>query len=241
MMAARTCAVAFGNTIRQDELRMFIVLAPGMQPVLFHAVPADPEGSSWRAGTDQYHDSDELLKAIVQLREKEVTEHGLTVNSRDGQHRICTTRSYKDSDLVGQATCQIFSTLGLLRDFLNQGGNAALMDGPLICVDGLQTTAENGIDPGPPVAVYCALVGSMNLLQDYRQAGHKFPNCVIVCDPGRGANDGFLSVRVRTHNSCGIASGKELVADFGPAWEQNVPMQNEQCKRFRGSMDIFFG
>jgi hypothetical protein len=184
------CAAAgkSGQLIRQDDLGWFVVAAPDEQPVLFReAVPCPT--SAWRAGIDQFHDPAQLEKAIVKLREKELDDMGLEVRDHQGSPFLVTTRALKEHDILGVATALLFSSPGLARDFMNQGGNAALMDGPLVRVTPLRTAGVDGLDFGPAETVYSVLVGAMALLGDYRDApGMKVP--IIAGRPVEAASTG---------------------------------------------------
>ena len=114
-------------------------------------------------------------------------------------------------------------------------GNAALMDGPLVHVSGLLSQTED------PKSVYCVPVGAFNLLNDFRQVKQKVANVRLECAPHKGPNDGFLQVRVSTHNGCGIGAGSTLVADFGPRFEKSIPVMTSPCKKLRGALDMLWG
>jgi len=217
---------------------MIVVTGPEDQPVFFREVTPNP-ASGWRAGMDQFHPPEELAPAIIQLREKELAQYQLKVDYKDGQRRLITSKALKEHDVVGLATALNFSTPGLVRDFMNQGGNAVLMDGPVVHAKSLRAS-ENGVEL-PHQSVYCVLVGAMNLLVDFREAGLKVPNCYIECRPECGASDGFLQVRIHTHNGCGVSAGSILVAKFGETYERSAPVMSPPCKKFRGSLDLVFG
>ena len=47
-------------------------------------------------------------------------------------------KALKEETIIGPASCVIFSSRKLATNFLNQGGNAALMDAPIIEVQDVQ-------------------------------------------------------------------------------------------------------
>ena len=133
------------------------------------------------------------------------------------------------------ATCLCFSDSTGLAEFLNAGGNAALLDGPLVRVGNLQMPG----DPDARMSVCAVFVGLARLLRDFRGV-RKHPNVILRANPNIGPNDGFLEVIVRTHNGCGIAAGSEIVADLGENYVPASVPATSAAKRFKGSLDIFF-
>jgi hypothetical protein len=110
------------------------------------------------------------------------------------------------------------------------------MDGPLLKVEGILSHGLTGHK-----SIYAVPVGAFNLLSDYRQAKQKVPNCKIECLPQRGPNDGFLQVRILTHNGCGVSASSCLVLDCGDGYEKSIPVMSSPCKKFRGALDVLFG
>ena len=108
-----------------------------------------------------------------------------------------------------------------------------LLDGPLLRVTNLFTP-----DSDVKMSVHCVLVGLGRLMRDYRGV-RKHPNVVFRVHAEKGPNDGFVEVVVRTHNACGIASGSELVADFGEHYVPPSVPQTENAKRFKGALDVW--
>ena len=133
------------------------------------------------------------------------------------------------------ATCLCFSDNAGVAEFLNSGGNSALLDGPLLQVGGLHVPG----DEGGRMSVCAVLVGLARLLRDYRGV-RKHPNVLVRVHPEVGPNDGFVKIMVRTHNGCGIAAGSEIVADFGEGYVPSTVPVTPAAKRFRGALDLFF-
>jgi hypothetical protein len=104
---------------------VFPVQAPESQPVFFDDVEAEAK-SMWRGGMDQFHDPDDFANVVVRLREKEVEDFKLAVEVRNGIRCLVTTRALKEFDVVGVAPAMLFSTPGLMRDFMNCGGNVPM-------------------------------------------------------------------------------------------------------------------
>ena len=50
---------------------------------------------------------------------------------------LCTRTGRREGDFLFAVKCLYFSTAGCAADFLNYGGNAALLDGPTFDVEGL--------------------------------------------------------------------------------------------------------
>jgi hypothetical protein len=230
--------------VRSEDLNVVKIEARPCQSPRFDEVQADPLVSFWRAGIDRTFEGDaiELERAVVNLCDRELTDLRLAVRDQQGAKLLVTTRALKEGDVIGKASAMLYSTKGLMRDFLNQGGNAALMDAPLLEAAGVEV-GEGLSEPGeaaPTKKVFGILVGAMRLLTDYRHAKLKFPNVELVCCPDAGPNDGFFELKVKTHNSCGLSAGAALVGEFGLGWCLLEPSLTETAKRLRGSLDVLW-
>ena len=236
---------------RQHEKRVYPtdmsvvhVSAPALQPVLFHGVSPDATLSSWRAGLDTLPATSFLETAVPTLVNQDLEENKLMLQSLSSVCRgpsqlrmaLCARTGRREGDVVFVVKCLLFSTAGCCADFLNTGGNAALLDGPTIEVEGLL----HGSEAKTQTSVFAVPVGAATLLRDHRGIRH-YPNVAIEVHPEVGPNDGFLVCRVHTHNGCGITGGSELLADFG---ERYVPGSSQghgaSAKRFRGALDALF-
>ena len=102
----------------------------------------------------------------------------------------------REGDLLCTIKSLLFSSAECATAFLNAGGNAALNEGPVFRVAGLEK------DDGSLSSIFALPVGVGCLLRDYRGI-RSVANVSIVAKPEMGSNDGFLEVRVCTHNGCG--------------------------------------
>lgn len=152
---------------------------------------------------------------------------------------LLTTRARGENDILCKIGCLFFDSEAGVRGFLNTGGNAALLDGPLIQVRGLRRPGSDGLAPAPgdTMSVFCIMVGAARLVTDFRTAGRHHPNVRIRVQPGLGPNDGFLELIARTHNGQGIAAGREVLLDFGARYTPTIAPDGGPIKRFRGALD----
>jgi hypothetical protein len=222
----------------EDVLTVPIMASPDQSPTFFE-VQADPAASSWRAGIDHSCEEIDLSKEVMELCTKEFESMELAVRDRHGCKQLVATKALKEGQRVGKVSSLLFSTKGVMRDFLNTGGNVALMGAPLLEAGNLETSdLLEGVKLN---SVHAVLVGAARLLTDHRHAKVKFPNVEIICCPELGPNDGFIQFRVKTHNQCGILADKALVVDFGPGWQLSTAGTSDAAKRFKGSLDSFWG
>ena len=225
--------------LRSVDVLTVPIMAPPNQSTHFFEVQADPAVSFWRAGIDLSCDDVDLEKAVVELCTKELDNMDLAVRDRHGCKQLVTTKALKEGQRVGNVTSLLFSTKVMLRDFLNKGGNVALADAPLLEIGNLETS--DMLEGVQMKSVYSVPVGAGRLLTDYRHAKVKFPNVELFCCPELGPNDGFIQMRVKTHNQCGISADKALVLDFGAGWQLSTVGTSDAAKRFKGSLDCFWG
>jgi hypothetical protein len=124
-------------------------------------------------------------------------------------------------------------------EFLNVSGNAALLDGPIFRIEGLLTE-----DSGDSRDVFAIPTGIGRLLVDYRKSGVRgVANVAIVVSPEAGLNDGLLSLRVRTHNQCGVSARGALTCDFGEGWSKESAAAHvaaSPSKKLKGALDACF-
>ena len=100
----------------------------------------------------------------------------------DGAH------SFEGGDVILPALCLSFSSPEGVREFLNQGGNGALVEGPLLKVKKIRQV------DGAVGAIYSVLLGAARLLRDFREqvaepkvAKFRRPNACFRVRPERGA------------------------------------------------------
>ena len=170
--------------------------------------------------------------------EKEQRDFSVVPAEKEGRRVLKTEKALKHGQIIGAASCLIFSTKALARDFLNQGGNAALMDAPIIEVQNIEASSLDGEHTGPR-SLFCVQTGISQLIGHYKHCGAKVPNVEFFCTPSKGPNDGFLSIRVSTHNYCGVATQTVLTADFGDAYHPSPHTGSKAVRNFRGVMDLF--
>ena len=160
----------------------------------------------------------------------ELDTYKLTVKKTASGRALATTRSILENELIGVATCKIFSSAEAVQGFLNKEGYAALHDGVKVKVVGLAGP------PGAKTEVYAVLVGAMRLLTDYRNV-RKFPNCELRARPACGPNDGFLELIARTHNGCGIGALSDLTPDLGEDYVKGAVPGTTPAKKIKGALD----
>jgi hypothetical protein len=229
--------------VRAEDIRSLLIMASPEQSTRFFEVQPDTADSSWRAGINLSCEDIDLQQAIVDLCSKELDTMDLAVRDQYGCKVLVTTKALKEGQRIGNISSLLFSTKPLMRDFLNKGGNQALMDAPLLEVRNLETS--DPLDEAPDVlrrtSVFSIPVGVARLLVDHRHAKLKFPNVELYCSPDAGPNDGFIQARVKTHNLCGISAGKPLALDFGEDWQLCIAGTSDAAKRFKGTLDCFWG
>ncbi len=212
----------------------FVVLpAPESQTVLFEQVAL---GATWRSGFDQYPTPDFLERAVPRLLQEELDSTILAITESDGNRRLVTTKAAKEGDTLVVATSLLFSAPSGVTEFLNCGGNGALLEGPMFHVTGVLQHEAAG---SRTKSVYAILVGVSRLVADFRGL-RKHPNVAFQAHPDAGANDGFLKLVVRTHNGCGIAAGSLVTADFGESFTIAGAGASVAAKRFKGVLDDVF-
>ena len=99
--------------------------------------------------------------------------------------RLTTSKGLREEDTVCPIRCLIFSTPTAVSEFLNQGGNAALLNGPFVQIGVLKNKGEG------KATYYAIPVGVGRLLTDYR-GSRKHANVVLQAHPHAGPNDGLL-------------------------------------------------
>jgi hypothetical protein len=196
-----------------------------------------PTGANWRSGVDLCPNTEFLEKAVPKLLAGELDKFGLSVVDDKGSKRLVANRAFREEDCIGVYTALLFTSGAAVASFMNAGGNAALLDAPLLKVTGLLPT--DATPTGVRESVFAVPTGVGRLLCDYRGV-RKFPNVRLSVAPGEGPHDGFLRITVRTHNSCGIAAGAVLCCDFGERCRTASSGEIQPAKRFRGALQVFF-
>lgn len=88
----------------------------------------------------------------------------------------------REEEVIGNLSALLFTSSAGVTEFLNTGGNAALLEGPLFKVGGL-AAAEDG---EPATAVFAVPTGVGRLLADYRGV-RGFANVIITVHPEQGS------------------------------------------------------
>ena len=144
-----------------------------------------------------------------------------------------------DEDVVGYLSCLYFSSSRAVLEFLNVSGNAALLDGPIFRIEGMLT--EDGSESQD---IFAIPTGCGRLLSDYRKSGPRaFANAAISVLPEAGLNDGLLSLRIRTHNQCGVSARAPITCDFGEGWSKDSAaayVAASPSKQLKGALDACF-
>ena len=225
---------------RADDLTFLQVAAPPVQEqtTCFQEVLVE-KTSAWRGGFDEFPASDALDMGVKALLQQELEAFGLALRRHDGdgaQGRpiLMTEKARGEGDILCPVSCLLFSGPAGVHECLRTAGNAALMDGPLIRVTGLRCPGGHVGGGSEVMDAYGIPVGAARLASHYEDAGRSHANARIQVRPSRGANDGFLELTVRTHNGHGIAAGREIVLDLGPARARGL---EPPSKRFKGALD----
>ena len=215
------------------NLEFFVaVSAPSEQPAFLFDVVVGPSGN-WRAGLDICPTTEFLERAVPKLLSLELENFGLSIADDKGTKRLVANRDFREEEPIGPLSALLFSESAAVLEFLNSGGNAALLDSPLIQVTGLRS--QQSESPEATASIFAIPTGVGRLLCDYRTV-RKFPNVALVATPSEGAKDGFLAMRVRTHNGCGVAVGAVLCCDFGERYVSATAGDTQPAKRFRGAL-----
>ena len=164
-------------------------------------------GSSAMREVDEKRVEDGLLARVI----------GLCVIAVGSDKVLGTVTGRPDEQEVGYLSCLFFSSCSAVLEFLNVSGNAALLDGPIFRIEGLLTE-----DSDDPRDVFDIPTGIGRLLGDYRKSGVRgVANAAIFVSPEAGLNDGLLSLRIRTHNQCGVSARAPITCDFGEGWSKD--------------------
>lgn len=177
---------------------------------------------------------------MPKLVSAELEAMGLLIQDDGGEKRLVAARGFREDDVVGCVSALFFSSKRAAIEFLNIGSNAALLEGPAFQIDNLHSDepTEDG-QMQSLTSAFAIPVGAGRLLADYRGV-RKFPNIVLSVAPHCGPNDGMLSMRVMTHNGCGIAAGAVVAADFGERWSRPDANAFSPARSFRGALRAIF-
>ena len=232
-------APAANKRVRPASLFFVDVTAPAEQAVRFTETSPDESKSGWRAGYCQYPAEDFLETAVPQLLAWELDNVPVTIrasnNASVAGNVLTASRALKEGEVVMTARCLTFSDATMVAQFMNSGGNGALLEGPLIAVRGVEGCDGDGATTF--MDVHCVLVGLARMIKDYRGL-RKRPNVAFRARPERGANDGFLEVVVSTPNAVGIGANSEIVANFGEHYVPSSEVYNPSAKKFKGALDL---
>ena len=173
---------------------------------------------------------------------------GLCILAGAGNDKMLgTVTGRPDEHDVGYVSCLYFSSSSAVLEFLNVSGNAALLDGPIFRIEGLLTEDDGGsraAESGGARDIFAIPTGIGRLLTDYRKLPTRgVANVGITVSPEAGLNDGLLSLRIRTHNQCGVSARAALVCDFGEGWSKDSAvayLAASPSKRLRGALEACF-
>ena len=139
----------------------------------------------------------------------------------------------KENEQICEARSLLFSSARKVRNFLEKGANAALLENAVfVKVSGVHREGGDG-----PMDIFAVLLGAARYVKDPRDVGRKYSNCIVEANPHAGPNDGFLVLRAKSHNGCGVTEGTELVCDFEDAYLDGLPMAPAP-KKVRGALDL---
>lgn len=235
--AAEQKNTAHAKRVLEDELSFAVLRAPDEQPVSFWSVP--PTEGCWRSGMDLCPSTEQLLELLPKQFSSELEACGLRVVEEAGQKRLAASRGLREEEVLGSLSALLFSSAGAVAEFLNVEGNAALLEGPLLKISDLSGENPQGVSNAGFSSVFAVPMGVGRLLSDFRGL-KKFPTAKVVIAPHAGPNDGFLTLKVSTHNSCGIAAGSLITCDFGERYVRGNAMGFSPAKRFRSSLEALF-
>ena len=214
-----------------NELCFAAVSISEDQVVCFDEVPADKGTPSWRAALDQAPSPSDLGLAVPSTVAKDIEDFPLFVSDVAGVKCLHTSVSLKEGECIVPIRSLLFTGVRNVAEFINAEGNSALLDGPLLSIDGVQFST------GSEVSLFAVQVGASMFVRDFRGKRAR-PNCEIKATPSTGCSDGFLSFVVRTRTGCGIAAGSPVLADFGETYRQTIGDPSApSAKRFRGALD----
>ena len=232
--------------LNEYDLHFVKLQAPTTQTTLFQEAAEDISTPSWRRGFDQYPNPDVLEQAVHQLIRYELETFPWVPVVHSGVTRGLAAKGHlKDGEMIADPVPVLtFSSPAGVLEFLNQGGNAALVEGPLLKITGI----EQGDPTAQPMVVYAVLLGVGRFIRDFREVGEnhekisKFrkPNAAWRVRPGRGPNDGFLSLEVCTHNGCGIRDSSEITVDMGADFVECRSPDMPAAKKFKGALEHFW-
>ena len=232
--------------LNEYDLHFVKLQAPTTQTTLFQEAAEDISTPSWRRGFDQYPNPDVLEQAVHQLIRYELETFPWVPVVHSGVTRGLAAKGHlKDGEMIADPVPVLtFSSPAGVLEFLNQGGNAALVEGPLLKITGI----EQGDPTAQPMVVYAVLLGVGRFIRDFREVGEnhekisKFrkPNAAWRVRPGRGPNDGFLSLEVCTHNGCGIRDSSEITVDMGADFVECRSPDLPAAKKFKGALEHFW-
>ena len=147
----------------------------------------------WRSGLDKVFPEQRLETLVPSLISRELDDSNVFARTipADGSRRLVAACALKEGDVLMQASCLLFTDIAKVTEFLNTGGNSALLQGPVVRMDGLLD------DTGSPRTIFAVMVGAAMFIGDYRSGGGR-PNVALVVKPCAGANHGILEYVVKT-------------------------------------------
>ena len=225
--------------VTPEEIQYFVVQAPMAQAIFFHEVTCNTVTPSWRATVDEIPNGDAYEQEIVALTRSQFEEYDLFCHQEELQtrHGLHTKKSLKEGATIGVATVQLFTSLDKVLEFFNTGGNAALLENPLMKIANVKKSVDEDV---APQQLYALIIGAFSHILDKRVIDTRKPsNVEFKIHPEAGANDGLVTVHVKSHNGCGIRKDVALAGNFGEHMAfQRVAAQGPNAKRFRNVLSL---
>jgi len=238
--AQKLVSPVLAKRLRASSLTFITVEAESPQIVRVKDIEP-PLESGWRAGMNRT--VEDLPTKSQELVVAELARFPVEVGPQQYGRGIFAARALKENEVVCSCSALWFDSATGLQDMLNVPGNIIFAD-RLIRVDNMDLTTNTS--PEPIVgSLYGALVGIAGYLNHWGNIRRGGPNLVLRVTPGKGFGDTLVEAVVRTRNGVGIAVKQSLVLNYGLEYDfaaaNTVDDSDHAVKKFRGSLDKFFG
>jgi hypothetical protein len=222
--------------LRQSDLQFIVVEAPSEQTVRIRDVEIKTE-SSWRGGLNK---CPMLLEdKVMRQLQHELDNHQLALNKINGVMHLVATKAFRENDKICDAAGLVFDSLDKLRAYLDAGDINKVLVSVLIRIDGVHMNEE---DPPEVGSLYLAPTGAVRYARHYHP-NKRSPNAALSVDVAAGANDGLVSMVVRTRNKVGIAPGTPILINFGIDYDHEAATKvagDPDTKRLKGMLENYF-
>ena len=216
-----------------QDLSFIVVPAPSEQAIRFSEVGQDGSTPSWRSTPDIVNHGEAFEKAVSEVLMDDLESCSLAVKPEGLASHLLTTVARREGDDIIDVKHKLFTDIVTLLEFYNTGGNAALLDKPVLKIPGLLDSA------GDTSILYAVVLGAASYLTDKRVfAKRTHSNCRFAIRPQCGPNDGFIQLVVDTHNGCGVGAHSVLAADFGERWQASTSGTGTAATRFKSVMNM---